>query len=376
MKRIVSKSSESEQSERKSLGIKEEKVIFPVAHSISEMPDGYLDFIQQIKNAVSQQRLKTVVSANASMIVLYWEIGKSILQRQLQQGWGAKVIDRMAVDLKSEFPEMSGFSPRNLKYMRKFAEAWPDLEIVQRTVALIPWRSNITLLDKLKDPELRLWYAQKTVKNGFGKDMLVFQIETQLHKRHGAAINNFNNALPPADSDFTTQIFKDPYIFDFLGTANTRREAELEQKLIDHIQNFLLELGQGFAFVGRQVHLELGDSDFYLDLLFYHLKLRCFVVVELKSGEFEPGFVSKLNMYMNVVDDVLKHPDDKKTIGLLLVKSKNKTVVEYSLAGYTNPIGVANWEKEILKTLPENLKSSLPSIEEIENELMNTEVEQ
>jgi predicted nuclease of restriction endonuclease-like (RecB) superfamily len=374
MKRIENKTSESEQPKRKSLGIKKDKVIFPVAHSISEMPDGYLDFIQQIKNAVSQQRLKALVSANASMIVLYWEIGNSILQQQLQQGWGAKVIDRMSVDLKNEFPEISGFSPRNLKYMRKFAEAWPDLEIVQRTVALIPWRSNITLLDKLNEPELRLWYAQKTVENGFGKDVLVFQIETQLHKRQGAAINNFNNALPPAESDFTTQIFKDPYIFDFLGTANTRREAELEQKLIDHIQKFLLELGQGFAFVGRQVHLELGDSDFYLDLLFYHLKLRCFVVVELKTGEFEPGFVSKLNMYMNVVDDVLKHPDDKKTIGLLLVKSKNKTVVEYSLAGYTNPIGVANWEKEILKTLPENLKSSLPSIEEIENELMNTEI--
>jgi predicted nuclease of restriction endonuclease-like (RecB) superfamily len=312
------------------------------------------------------------LSANASMIVLYWEIDNSILQRQLQQGWGAKVIDRMSADLKNEFPEMSGFSPRNLKYMRKFAEAWTDLEIVQRTVALIPWRSNITLLDKLKDPRLRLWYAQKTVENGFGKDMLVFQIETQLHKRQGAAINNFSVALPPADSDFTTQIFKDPCIFDFLGTANSRREAELKQKLIDHIQKFLLELGQGFAFAGRHVHLELGDSDFYLDLLFYHLKLRCFVVIELKSGEFEPGFVSKLNMYMNVVDDVLKHPDDKKTIGLLLVKSKNKTIVEYSLAGYNNPIGVANWEKEIMHSLPDELKSSLPTIEEIEMELLKT----
>lgn len=372
MKKLNKKTSESEHTDRKSLGRKKENVIFPIAHPISEMPDGYTDFIQEIKRAVSQQRIKSVVSANTSMIVLYWEIGNSILQRQQVQGWGAKVIDRMSVDLKNEFPEMSGFSPRNLKYMRKFAEAWPDLEIVQRTVALIPWRSNITLLDKLKEPELRLWYAQKTIENGFGKDMLVFQIETQLHKQQGAAITNFNSALPPADSDLTTQIFKDPYIFDFLGTANTRREAELEQKLIDHIQKFLLELGQGFAFVGRQVHLELGDTDFYLDLLFYHLKLRCFVVIELKTNEFEPGFVSKLNMYMNVVDDVLKHPDDKKTIGLLLVKSKNKTIVEYSLAGYTNPIGVANWEKEITHSLPENLKSSLPSIEEIEKELMNT----
>jgi predicted nuclease of restriction endonuclease-like (RecB) superfamily len=199
--------------------------------------------------------------------------------------------------------------------------------------------------------------------------MLVFQIETELHKRQGAALNNFETALPPKDSDLTAQIFKDPYVFDFLGTAEPRKEAELEQKLIDHIQKFLLELGQGFAFAGRQVHLELGGQDFYLDLLFYHLKLRCYVVVELKAGIFEPGFVSKLNMYQNVVNDVLNHPDDKPCIGLLLVKSKNKTIVEYSLAGYTNPMGIANWAHEFTKSLPENLKTSLPSIEEIEKEL-------
>jgi predicted nuclease of restriction endonuclease-like (RecB) superfamily len=372
MKKEMKKTENITQELRKSLGKSKEQVIFPITESFSEMPDGYTDFIQQIKNSVSQQRIKSVMSANATMIFLYWEIGNSILQCQQQQGWGAKIIDRMSFDLKKEFPEMSGFSPRNLKYMKKFAEAWTDIQIVQRIVAQIPWRSNIALLDKIKDPDLRLWYANKTIENGFGKDMLVFQIETKLHMRQGAAINNFKEALPPKDSDLTAQIFKDPYIFDFLGTAENRREAELEQKLIDHIQKFLLELGQGFAFVGRQVHLELGNSDFYLDLLFYHYKLRCFVVIELKSGEFEPGFVSKLNMYMNVVDDVLKHPDDKKTIGLLLVKSKNKTVVEYSLAGYTNPIGVANWENEITHSLPEDIKSSLPSIEEIERELLNT----
>ena len=302
------------------------------------------------------------------MIMLYWVIGSAILERQKNEGWGAKVIDRMSFDLRNEFPDMRGFSPRNLKYMRRFAEEWQDKELVQRTVALIPWRSNITLLDKLKDPKIRLWYAQKTVERGFGKDMLVFQIETQLHLREGSSINNFKTALPPADSDLSAHIFKDPYIFDFLGTADPRREAELEQKLIDHIQQFLLELGQGFAFVGRQVHLELGDSDFYLDLLFYHLKLRCYVVIELKAGEFQPGYVSKLNMYMNVVDDILRHPDDKKTIGLLLVKSKNQTVVEYSLAGYTNPIGVANWEREITQSLPKELEGILPSIEQIEAE--------
>jgi len=273
--------------------------------------------------------------------------------------------------LKQAFPEMQGFSPRNLKYMRKFAEAWPDPELVQRSVALIPWRSNITLLDKLSDPELRLWYAQKTIEHGFGKDMLVLQIETRLHERQGASTHNFDVALPPKDSDMAAQIFKDPYVFDFLGTADPRREAELEQKLVDLIQKFLLELGQGFAFVGRQVHLELGEQDFYLDLLFYHLKLRCFVVVELKLGEFLPEYISKLNMYQNVVNDVLAHPDDKPSIGLLLVKSKNKTIVEYSLAGYTNPIGVANWERRIFEDLPEGLKANLPSVEEIEKEFQD-----
>ncbi|MBL7794040.1 MAG: DUF1016 domain-containing protein [Saprospiraceae bacterium] len=201
--------------------------------------------------------------------------------------------------------------------------------------------------------------------------MLVFQIETRLHERQGASTHNFDVALPPTDSDMAAQIFKDPYVFDFLGTADPRREAELEQKLVDHIQKFLLELGQGFAFVGRQVHLELGEQDFYLDLLFYHLKLRCFVVVELKLGEFLPEYISKLNMYQNVVNDVLAHPDDKPSIGLLLVKSKNKTIVEYSLAGYTNPIGVANWERRIFEDLPEGLKANLPSVEEIEKEFQD-----
>lgn len=354
---------------RKQNGKLKNEVVFPIAETLLNMPEGYHSFITSLKERIGQERIKTVLSANAAMIIMYWEIGNSILIHQQKEGWGAKVIDRMSYDLKQAFPDMTGFSPRNLKYMRKFAEAWTDYELVQRTVAQIPWRSNITLLDKLKDTETRLWYAQKTIENGYGKDMLVFQIESQLHKRQGAAINNFEISLPPKDSDLTAQVLKDPYIFDFLGTADLRREAELEQKLIDHIQKFLLELGQGFAFVGRQVHLELGGKDFYLDLLFYHLHLRCFVVIELKAGEFEPGFISKLNMYQNVVNDVLKHPDDKPTIGLLLVKSKNKTVAEYSLAGYTNPIGIANWEKDILTSLPENLKNSLPTIEEIENEL-------
>lgn len=354
---------------RKRMGKDKNGVIFPVAPNLSEMSDDYLQFIEKIKKEIKKQRISIVLNANSGMICLYWNIGKAILKKQEEEGWGAKVIDRMAKDLKDEFPDMSGFSPRNIKYMRKFAECWSDFEIVQRVVAQIPWRTNRILLDKLDDQESRIWYACKTLENGWSSTILELQIQSGLMERSGKSINNFPVALPSNDSDMANQIFKDPYLFDFLGTDMPRREIEIERQLTEHIQNFLLELGQGFAFVGRQVHLEVGGQDFYLDLLFYHLKLRCYVVIELKACDFEPGFVSQLNMYQNVVNDILKHPDDKPTIGLLLVKGKNKTVVEYSLAGYQNPIGVAEWENRIQESLPEDLKSSLPSIEEIENEL-------
>ena len=231
--------------------------------------------------------------------------------------------------------------------MRKFAACWPDNEIVQRVVARLPWRTNLKLIDKIDSQEGRLWYATKAIENGWSSTILELQIESCLMERMGKSINNFPTALPPLESDMANQIFEDPYLFDFLGTDIPRREAEVEQQLIEHIQKFLLALGQGFAFVGRQVHLEVGGQDFYLDLLFYHLKLRCYVVIELKACDFEPGFVSQLNMYQNAVNDIMRHSDDKPTIGLLLVKGKNKTV----------------------SALPEELKSSLPSIEEIEKEL-------
>ena len=275
----------------------------------------------------------------------------------------------MAKDLNDAFPEMSGFSPRNIKYMRKFAECWPDFKIVQQVVAQIPWRTDRMLLDKLDTEESRIWYAYKTIENGWSSNGVALQIQGGLMERSGRSTYNFPVALPPADSDMVNQVFKDPYLFDFLSTDMPRREVEIERQLTEHIQSFLLELGQGFAFVGRQVHLEVGGDDFYIDLLFYHLKLRCYVVIELKACDFEPGFISQLNMYQNVVNDILRYPDDKPTIGLLLVKGKNETVVEYSLAGYQNPIGVAEWKKQIAKALPEELRSSLPSIEEIEKEL-------
>jgi len=354
---------------RKYMGKDKEGVIFPVAPNLSEMSESYLDFIDKIKKEIQNQRLSIVLSANSSMICLYWNIGRAILQKQQEECWGAKVVDRIAKDLKDAFPDMSGFSPRNIKYMRKFAECWPDFEFVQQVVAQIPWRTNIKLMDKLNTQEERIWYARQTIKNGWSSNVLDFQIQSKLLERTGKSVNNFPIALPPADSDMANQIFKDPYLFDFLGTDMPRREVEIERQLTEHIQKFLLELGQGFAFVGRQVHLEVGGEDFYIDLLFYHLKLRCYVVIELKACDFEPGFISQLNMYQNVVNDVLRHPDDKPTIGLLLVKGKNQTVVEYSLAGYQNPIGVAEWKNQMQKALPEELRSSLPSIEEIEKEL-------
>lgn len=354
---------------RKRMGKDKDGVIIPVAPNLSEMSDSYLNFIEEVKKEIQKQRISVVLNANSSMICLYWNIGNAILQKQKDEGWGAKVIDRMAKDLKDAFPDMSGFSPRNIKYMRKFAECWPDFDIVQQVVAQIPWRTNLKLLDKLNTAEERIWYAHKTIENGWSSSVLDFQIQSRLMERTGKSLNNFPAALPPADSDMANQIFKDPYLFDFLGTDMPRREVEIERQLTEHIQNFLLELGQGFAFVGRQVHLEVGGDDFYIDLLFYHLVLRCYVVIELKACDFEPGFISQLNMYQNVVNDILRHPDDKPTIGLLLVKGKNETVVEYSLTGYQNPIGVAEWKNQMVQSLPEELKRSLPSIEEIEKEL-------
>ena len=354
---------------RNQMGKNKDGVLFPVAPNLSEMSDVYLKFIEEVKSEIQKQRISVVLNANSSMICLYCNIGRAILKKQEGEGWGAKVIDRMAKDLKDAFPEMSGFSPRNIKYMRKFAECWPDFQIVQQVVAQIPWRTNRMLLDKLDTEKSRIWYAYKTIENGWSSNMLELQIQSGLMERSGRSTNNFPVALPPADSDMVNQVFKDPYLFDFLGTDMPRREVEIERQLTEHIQSFLLELGQGFAFVGRQVHLEVGGDDFYIDLLFYHLKLRCYVVIELKACDFEPGFISQLNMYQNVVNDILCHPDDKPTIGLLLVKGKNETVVEYSLAGYQNPIGVAEWKNQIAKALPEELRSSLPSIEEIEKEL-------
>ena len=264
---------------------------------------------------------------------------------------------------------MKGFSRTNLLYMRAFAEAYPNESIVQQLVGQIPWGHNVILIDRVKDTAEREWYLRATLEYGWSRAVLITQIETGLYRRQGRAITNFERALPPPQSDLAQQTFKDPYVFDFLTLSKEAREQELEQGLIDHVQRFLLELGVGFAFVGRQVHLEVGDQDFYLDLLFYHLRLRCYVVIDLKAVPFQPEFAGKMNFYLSAVDDLLRHPDDRPSIGLLLCKEKNRLIVEYALRDLNKPIGVAAWETRLVESLPEEWKGSLPTVEELEAEL-------
>lgn len=355
--------------DRRALGRKRGESSFPAPGPHASLPTDYLNVLNEIKNRIQSERLRTIMAANAAMVLLYWDIGRTILEWQEREGWGARVIDRLAADLREAFPDMRGLSPRNLKYMRAFAVAWADRVIVQEVLAQIPWYHNLALLEKLHRIEDRLWYAREATEHGWSRNILAIHIENNAHERQGKAITNFPATLPPIESDMAAQIFKDPYLFDFLGTADPRREREVEDALVDHIQRFLLELGAGFAFMGRQVHLEVGSTDFYLDLLFYHVKLRCYVVVELKAVPFDAGFAGQMNLYLSAVDDLLRHPDDKQTIGLLLCRSKNKLVVEYALRGMNKPIGVAEWETSLVKNLPKELKDSLPTVAELEKEL-------
>lgn len=347
----------------------EEAPAFPPTPARSGMPDWYPDMLASVADKVSTGRVRAVAAVNQELVATYWAVGKEILERQSQEGWGAKVIDRLSADLRDKFPDARGLSPRTLKYMRSFAEAWPRDAIVQQPLAQLPWGHNVTLLEKLGDTQTRLWYAAAAVEHGWSRNVLVHQIVTRLHERSGQAISNFKAILPAADSDLLQQTMKDPYIFDFVAMTDRHNEAELESQLVDHVEKFLLELGQGFAFVGRQVRLVVGGEEFIADLLFYNFRLRSFVVVELKAGKFDPGFLGQLGMYMAAVDDLMTHPDDKPTIGLLLCKTKNNVVAEYALRGYSAPIGVAEWKTQILDSLPEEFTASLPSIELLEAEL-------
>ena len=331
------------------------------------MPEGYTDWLQSLKTRIHSAQQRATLAVNRELVLLYWQIGRDILARQASQGWGAKVIERLAHDLRVAFPQMKGFSPRNLKYMRAFAEAWPEAEFVQAVLAQLPWYHQLALLDKLSSPDERRWYADQAIQHHWSRNVLVMQMETRLHERSGSAISNFDERLPKPQSDLARESLKDPYRFDFLGLTDEAQEREIEHALVKHVTEFLLELGAGFAFVGRQVLLDVGGEEFFIDLLFYHLKLRCYVVVELKAGKFKPEHLGQLGFYLTAVDRQVKSEHDQSTIGLLLCKSKNKVVAEYALGDKSQPMGVA--EYRLIESLPAELQTSLPSIEQIENEL-------
>jgi Uncharacterized conserved protein len=331
------------------------------------IPAGYEVLLADLKNRIRAARVHAALSVNRELIQLYWHIGRTILERQDREGWGSKVIDRLADDLRQEFPDMKGLSRANLFYMRAFADAYPEVSIVQQLVGQLPWGHNVTLITKIKDPALREWYAGACIENGWSRAVMVAQIETSLHKRQGAAQSNFTHTLPAPQSELAQQILKDPYNFDFLTLHDQAVERDLQKGLLEHLKDFMLELGVGFAFVGNEYHLEVAGDDFYLDLLFYHLKLRCFVVVELKMTEFKPEYAGKINFYLSAVDDLLRHSADNPTIGILLCKSKNRVIVEYSLRDMHKPLGIA--EYKLAQSLPDDLKGNLPTIEELEKEL-------
>lgn len=328
---------------------------------------GYDEFLLDLKSRIQSAQIKAALTVNRELITLYWNIGREILQRQTAQGWGAKVIERLAKDLRAAFPDMRGFSPRNIKYMRAFADAYTEEQFVQQVAAQIPWFHHCVLLDKVKDRIERAWYIQQTVENGWSRNVLVMQIESGLYRRAGKAVTNFGRTLPAPQSDLAQQLLKDPYNFDFLTLTVEAQERDLERGLLTHVRRFLLELGVGFAFVGSQYHLEVGGDDFYIDLLFYHLRLRCFVVIDLKMRKFRPEDAGQMNFYLSAVDDLLRHKDDQPSIGIILCKEENRIVAEYALRDVSKPIGVSAFQ--ITESLPKELKSALPTVEELESEL-------
>jgi predicted nuclease of restriction endonuclease-like (RecB) superfamily len=331
------------------------------------LPSDYDTLLKTLKERIRTAQVQAALAVNRELVLLYWQIGSAILQQQQQQGWGAKVIDRLSADLRRAFPDIKGFAARNLRYMRAFAEAYPHFELVQQVVAEIPWGHHVRLLDRTKDPQERLWYIQQTVAHGWSRNVLLHQLESDLYHRRGSAPNNFDRTLPAPQSELAQQLLKDPYHFDFLTLGADAKERDIENALLQSISAFLLELGVGFALVGNQYHLDIGGEDFYIDLLFYHLKLRCYVVIDLKISKFEPEFAGKMNFYLSAVDDTLRHPDDQPSIGIILCKSKNKTIVEYALRDTHRPIGVADYQ--LTRSLPEELQGQLPTAEAIQAEL-------
>jgi len=335
----------------------------------SALPADYADWLAQLKGEIAHARQRAALAVNGELVQVYGRIGRDILQRQQTQGWGAKVIDRLARDLKAAFPDMRGWSARNLKYMAFFARHCPDGRFGQQPAAQLPWFHIVTLLTRIDLAAEREWYAAEAVRHGWSRTTLSLHIQNRLHQRQGGAVTNFEARLPAAESALANETLKDPYLFDFLGLGDDAQERDIETGLIRHITRFLLELGAGFAFVGRQFRLEVAGDEFFIDLLFFHTRLKCYVVVELKAMAFKPEHAGQLNFYLAAVDAQVKAPDDKPTIGLLLCKHQNRLVAEYALSGIDKPIGVA--EYQLLRDLPETLEKSLPSIAEIEAELAN-----
>jgi predicted nuclease of restriction endonuclease-like (RecB) superfamily len=352
----------------------------------------YGELLADIKTRIQRAQNRAVMAANAEMIRMYWDIGRMVVKRQADEGWGGGILARLAKDLKNELPEVKGFSKRNLQLMVQFQKAYPDLfantqpavahladpeapartdprgeQSTQPLVAQLPWAHNVILIQKVKDTVNRRWYAKQALSEGWSRDTLALMIKSKAHERQGQAVDNFDHHLPEPHAQLARDTLKDPYVFDFLTLDAPFRERELEMGLIEHLERFLMELGAGFAFVGRQVHLAVGDTDFYIDLLFFHLRLRSFIVVDLKIGPFKPEYAGKINFYCNVVDEQYRHSDDNPTIGLILCQDKKRVLAEYALRGMSKPIGVS--EYELTRALPEELKSSLPTIDQIESAL-------
>jgi predicted nuclease of restriction endonuclease-like (RecB) superfamily len=333
----------------------------------------YIEWLNSIKAQIHQAQIKAVLSVNSELINLYWEIGKSIVEKQEIKNWGNSVVEKLSNDLKNQLENVTGFSRTNLFAMRQFYQFYKShSEKIPQLVGQIPWGHNRLILTKIKDVEQALFYIQNTIENGWSRNILELQIESKLFERQGKSITNFQNTLPNPQSDLAKQTLKDPYIFDFLTLEKGVHELDIERQLVAHVTKFLLELGKGFAFIGRQYELNIGNKTRYLDLLFYHIRLRCFVVIELKGGEFEPEFAGKMNYYLSAVDDILKAETDNPTIGIILCKSKDKIDVEYALRDFGKPIGVSNFT--ITEIIPNNLQSELPTVKQIEYELTNNSI--
>lgn len=336
-------------------------------------PSGYANFIEVLKAKIRSAQLKAIFSINREMTCLYWEIGRDIVEKQRTDKWGSKVIEKIAKDIQDGFPGVEGFSRSNLFRMRAFFLAYQTVSTDLAVLGMlhifnIPWGHNVVLLENIKDTKARLWYAQRSLEKGWTRSVLEMWIDADLYQREGKAITNFQNTLPKPQSDLALQAMRDPYVLDFITVVEEIKEREIEQGIMDHLQKFLIELGEGFAFVGRQVPLTVEGDTSYLDLLFYHIKLRCYVVVEIKAKAFDPKDTGQLNYYLGAVDDILRQPDDRPTIGILICKTKKKLKVEYAISQINRPISVSSYEL-ILKSLPKELKPSIPTIKQIEEGL-------